>query len=297
MTLSGIEKLARLPPRLVLQRVRAWLAGRARPAVLNREMPCFFTLSTGRTGTKTLAELLNRSPDATVYHEPHPYLSALAKLAYDSRYAQMEGLVETFLASRELLLRNAWASGLVYGETGPYVTFLAPVIAQALPNSKFIHLVRDPAAVVRSGLNRRWYQGHRYDARRITPRREDPAAANWTQWSPLEKIIWLWAETNRFVAAFLKTIEPHRYMRLKAEDLFSGSAEVLRKIFEFLEIAPISPRSAASVLARRLNRQRRPGPPLDFWHADWAKRFEAIAGAEIRALGYAVPGAAGQTAS
>lgn len=279
----------RTPPRLVLQRLAALLRGQAKEPVLDPGMSCFFILSTGRTGTKTVAELLDAASEATVHHEPHPYLSALSKLAYDTEYNQMGNLIETFMASREVLLRNAAASSLVYGETGPYVTFLAPVIAQALPNAKFIHLVRDPISVVRSGLNRNWYQGSRYDARRIVPRQGDPAARLWKEWSPLEKVVWLWAETNTFVRDFFESLDASRRMCLKAEHIFSREGDSISGMFRFLGLTQPSARAVSGILAQRLNRQRGPMQPLESWLPDWRTRFLELAGDEMSRLGYELP--------
>ena len=289
MSAQWSERLMRTPPRTVVERLASVLKGRARQPALNTDMPCFFVLSTGRTGTKTLAELLNASAEATVHHEPHPHLSALGKLAYDTNYQHMDTLAETFLASRETLLRNAWASSLAYGETGPYVTFLAPVIARVLPRSAFIHVVRDPLAVVRSGLSRRWYQGQRYDARRVAPRPDDPTAVQWPGWSPLEKSIWLWTETNAFIRRFCGSIDGSRHMLVRAEDIFAGSRETVAEIFRFLHLTPPHEKRIAGILAKRLNRQKSPARSLDSWAPDWRSRFLEIAGEEMKVLGYELP--------
>jgi len=130
--------------RYIARRILAAVARRPRLKEFGEGAPCFFVLSTGRTGTQTLAALLNLSPEAFVYHEPSPRLNGLSVIAYkylDEPVVE-EVLAEAFRTSRWMLFRESLACGKGYGETSHGATFLVYAIHRAVPVAKFIHLVR-----------------------------------------------------------------------------------------------------------------------------------------------------------
>ena len=137
--------------------------------------PCVFVLSTGRVGTETLAYLFGLLKNVFSYHEPSPQLFSLSKLAYEMSeiYQTDKNIREVFqtafLSSRKEILDYSLSCRRGFIETGPDCTFLSRVIFDAIPNVKFVHLVRNHFDVVRSGMRRRWYDGHKFDPSRITP--------------------------------------------------------------------------------------------------------------------------------
>ena len=168
----------------------------------SRQNPCVFVLSTGRVGSKTLASLLSQSDNLLTFHEPKPKLFSLSCCAY--KYRHILNLKDTivcdifktsFLTARDNLLSRAVYLSRGYVETSPQGTFLAPIIHQLIPNSKFIHLIRDPKDVIRSGMRRGWYQGHAYDFCRIQPSLKVDKE-KWETYNAFQKNSWLWVETN-----------------------------------------------------------------------------------------------------
>lgn len=297
---SLTRRLLWKPPLFTLQRLARWL--KRRPAHdrgrngLRQLHPCFFILSTGRAGTETLAVLLNRSPEALVYHEPIPTLFGLSKLAYVGQDSDLQMLSHIFYETRRPLFEHSLACGLGYGETGSYATFLAYVISEAIPQAKFVHVVRDPRAVIRSAMRRRWYRGHTYDAMRVTPRLDNPWAKAWKSWSLFEKNIWLWAETNRYILKFTSSVGSERTILLKAEDLFASDLCVVSRVFKFLGLTPPSDRVVRQLLARPLNKQISGSfPALEHWSSSMRSKPTEIAGSEMECLGYEVAGPRQQT--
>lgn len=177
--------------------------------------PMVFVLSTGRTGTKLLTNVFRTNPSLHVEHKPDPELSMQSLLAYrackNSAYAPLECIGEMFLAGREHLLRECQLQRKTYVETNNKVTFFAPAIAALFPQAKFLHVHRHPGEFIRSGLNRNWYNGHQYDAARLPPPEELQ--------TPLEKIAWLWNETNQMIQNFTSSIDEDRYAELSLPDL------------------------------------------------------------------------------
>jgi len=279
------------PPRqlLYLARRRALKQQRAE---FDAQHPCVFVLSTGRTGTQTLAALYELAGNVFAYHEPNPELTALSKLAYEynDRYTE-NGAVgsvfrEAFLTSRRHLFNYALDCGRGYVETTPQNTFLAPVIADAVPVVRFIHVVRDPRYVVRSAMRRRWYDGNPNDETRIIPSRDSTSGQYWATYNSFLKNLWLWSETNRWILDFSSHM-PDRVCLIRAEALFNGDADTLGKLYGFIGAALPSPAKIRRVLDKQLNAQHTGSfPESNDWTAEMYDQLRALAGETAAALGY-----------
>jgi hypothetical protein len=239
--------------------------------------PCVFVLSTGRVGSETLAHLAGLAENMFSYHEPLPKLFALSKLAYELSNKIMADIelekvfAEAFVTSRRNLIEDSLFCGRGYIETGPDPTFLAPIIFKAIPEVRFIHLVRDPEKVVQSGLLRHWYDGHGMDYSRIVPDPSSIFGKAWVNYSPYEKNLWLWAETNRWIQDFSQSISPEKYLLLHSEDVFRGHEVATEQFYGYLSSKKPSKRKINSVLRKRLNSQAKGTsalPQRDFSSAD-----------------------------
>lgn len=252
-----------------------------------REAPTFFVLSTGRCGTRTLAQVLDLAPDAFVQHEPIPRLNRQCREVYeswDSSPAPYRLLIE---ACREDFVYRAYEGGQVYGETANRLTYFAPALHEVFSNSRFIHLVRDPRDVVRSGMDRGWYDSNKWDEGRIVPRPGDPFFDRWPALSLFEKCAWFWYETNRYARDFLKGLPPERVLTVKSEGLFLGDPDVLRPIFHFFQIEFPKPKLINKVIGRKENRQRRRTfPDVVKWTDEQTGTLRSIAGPMMDILGY-----------
>jgi len=265
-----LRVLPDLSPRQVYHRLRYRLLRAERLQEFDDAHPSIFVLSTGRSGTKTLAALLGLSSNLFAYHEPRPKLFALSRLAYlyGGSSPADEILAAAFATARQELLEYALSCGRGYAETSPHLTFLAPAILRALPNARFIHLTRHPIAVVRSGVRRGWYAGHRRDSTRITPRPGTEDADRWSTYSVVQKNLWLWDATNRWILDFISTLPPEQVLRIKAEDIFIGRPETMEHLFSFAGATVPPFRKVRAILRKKLNAQKKSVPPLS--EADWA---------------------------
>ncbi len=164
----------------------------------DEKKPCIFVLSTGRVGSETLSALLALNSNIVSFHEPKPSLYKMSKVSYENNNPACANVIDAaFLSLRSDLFQYALKQSKGYIETSPQVTFLAPAIYRVMPNAKFIHLVRHPADVVRSGMRRKWYAGNSADTTRIVPGRSCAFTKNWSKLSSFTKNVWLWAETNQ----------------------------------------------------------------------------------------------------
>lgn len=224
-----------------------------------QDLTCVFALSTGRTGTQTLAAMLRLSPQVVAQHEPAP---RLVKATFDAYMeAQDEGWIEKWtpfmLATRDDFVLEANANGKVYVESNNRLTYVAPAVMAAFPASKFIFSHRDPYKVIRSGMQRGAYQGPNmaWNFARIRPRKGEPYFSEWASLSPLEKEAWRWAQINQMAHAFFSTVPAERRMELPAATFFSGKKEMYKEIFEFVG-APCPPMSEIEgIMGKKMNAQ------------------------------------------
>ncbi|MBN1481684.1 hypothetical protein EH223_04910 [candidate division KSB1 bacterium] len=202
--------------------------------------PCF-VLSTGRSGTLLLTKLLELSPHIAVVHQPKPELVRASKLAYEQIKNSPDIFRETFKSAREEYVLEALMFNQVFVETNNRITFFAPIIRDVFPNAAYIHLVRHPGDFVRSGIRRHWYSDqHEHDIGRIVPYSGD-IKSRWPSLTAIEKIGWLWHETNQFIEDAKENLPEQDVLFVQAEQLFAD-VRVTQAIFSFLqqECPPLS---------------------------------------------------------
>ncbi|MFC1568997.1 sulfotransferase [bacterium] len=233
--------------------------------------PCF-VLSTGRSGTLFLNRLLILSPDIMALHQPSPELIRASKQAYENIYNNPATFQETFKSAREELLLYAANRNKTYTETNNRITFFAPIIRDCFPNAVFIHLVRHPGDVVRSGIRRNWYSGKSsHDPGRIVPVSGE-MIKEWDTVSLIGKIGWLWNETNQFIEDFKKQLPEENCLFIRAEDLFKD-IEIAASVFPFIKVDPPSIKKIQKLMQRPANEQRKGQFPR---YKDWSDEDQEI---------------------
>jgi hypothetical protein len=190
--------------------------------------PCCFVLSTGRCGTAFLTEILRRSDMLSVHHAPKPELEFLSSLVHHAP-PEPAALDLAVLAARFELLVDAYRSGAMYVETNNRITFFAPALARLLPNARFVHVVRNPADFVRSGMRRGYYAEGVVQHQRLKPADD----AEWSSYSELEKITWEWNEINGFIERFKASMPERRVLTLRSEALFR-EPDAMISLLEFV---------------------------------------------------------------
>jgi len=251
--------------------------------------PCVFTLSTGRVGTQTLSALLNLAPNVFAYHEPNPSLFGLSQLAYyySDQHLANQILQEAFKATRQGLFNYVLSCYKGYVETSPQATFLASIILSIIPEAKFIHLVRNPGDVVRSGMRRKWFVDHPNDNTRITPLPDTNAYAQWHTFSQFQKNLWLWNETNRWILDFSAKLPSQKFLLVQSEMLFNGDEETIKALFSFLETDMPPAKKIQKILGKKLNAQKVGAfPTPSEWTSDMRDNLLAMTGDTARKLGY-----------
>lgn len=251
-----------------------------------RQAQCVFLMSTGRVGTTSLVKILNLSPDIDARHEPAPLCLAEHKEAFQRQGESLECYRPLFTWARANPIRAARERGLVYAEHGFWPPF-TELIAEMMPNAKFLFLTRHPGGVVRSGMRRCWYVRHSYDATRPVPAPGTPAAEAWAEWTPFQKVVWLWDMVNAHLIRCEKASDPHRWRRLHFEQWISPDYHGWEELFEWLGARPPSRELIAEAVKRPQNRQQYGEFPK---YRDWSPEQKAclrrMAGETMAELGY-----------
>ena len=282
---SSKQRLWNEPPKQLWKRFQV-RAGLKKFTKIDQHIWC---LSTGRVGTKTVAALGSLMPSVLSEHEPQPLFYGLGKQAYEiSNETADQILIEAILASRWQL---TGLNQTTYLETSPHVTFLAAQLNKAFPNSKFIHIIRNPIDVVNSGVRRKWYCGNATDKWQIKPLENSKWKDQWNEFDAVEKNIWSWAETNRWISNFLKTMPADSKMQIKSEDLFAGNQDAIQQLFEFCGETLNEKSKVEKVLDKKLNANRDryadSATPND-WSEAQIEKLDAIAGEVMKQFGYEI---------
>ena len=206
-------------------------------------------LSTGRVGSKTVSELLSLDASALSAHEPSPKLFGLGKISYAKSDID-DSILEAINIARNNIIGYDQKR---YIETSPQVTFLAYHLLKVFPNSKFIHLVRNPVDVVNSGVKRKWYNGNTTDQWRIVPSKKDPIYTEWDKFDSISKNIWSWVETNKWIVEFCNTLPKENVMILKSEELFKNNKEEITKLSIFCNCRKLDEKRVQKVIYKKSN--------------------------------------------
>jgi hypothetical protein len=179
-----------------------------------------FILSTGRSGSKFVAELLGLSPEARAFHEPLPTLQYFSDFAYRHRH-QAETLAPVIDAARMEMVLDAYIRNRVFIESNQCLTFFAPALAAVFKNARFVHLVRHPGDFVASAARKGWYVN---DSIWETGRPRPLEKEEWRQWSLVQKLGWLWNASNGFLRDFFSGWGSDRVQTCRLEDLVASAA-------------------------------------------------------------------------
>lgn len=181
----------------------------------------FFVLTTGRSGSQTMARVLSQSPNCVCPHEPDPQLLEECT-GYREGRLEADELAEALRATRP-----TGGTGFVYGESHNRLALAIPALRAAFPEARYVWLVRDGRDFVCSALQRGWFDGPRPDPahRRLerTRLRGDRIGAvdaeRWRRWDAFRKCCWTWAFCNTLIRRELRGLGASAYGPVRLESL------------------------------------------------------------------------------
>lgn len=195
------------------------------------KLKSIFFLSTGRCGTTLISKILECSEELTVVHNP------LISLEYSSSRAlsvplSIDQKKEVIYATRvENYFVEAYQKQRIYVETNNRITTFCDVLYNLIPNSLFVHIIRDPKDFCSNGMNRQYYASDRFDQYQRLFDHEEIRNSK----SQLEKIVKEWNIINDFIENFKSRDSAKRIYTIKFEDMISSS-NILNNLWEKLNI-------------------------------------------------------------
>jgi hypothetical protein len=239
----------------------------------------YFFLSTARSGSKWLSEVLEAATSLTSRHE---YI--LNQEFFDGRTAEKRtGHDFASLAQnhREVtrLIADAWdrveRQPNDYAEINVYLEAFIETILTFFGNAVLIHLHRDPRAVVRSIMNRHWYDTPLDDRHR---RVDTP---KWDSLGQFEKACHYVRDVNERLVTACSTRLCFERMTTDVEYL----AETLAKLG-----IPLHLRLARRYIGKVVNANSESDfPTIEEWSIDQRQKFDEICGPVSAQLGYDRP--------
>ncbi|MBS3777322.1 MAG: sulfotransferase, partial [Bacteroidales bacterium] len=192
---------------------------------------------------------------------------------------------EIYLSGRESYLRYAYKCSRRIIETNNYITFFAPVLRELFPRAKFVHIQRHPGDFVRSGINRNYYTGSGSDdIKRIVPV-SGSEKAQWESYPQIQKISWLWRETNQFIEEFKQDLDAENFMTINFNALDVDKVHALTRFLE----ADVRPSFIRKKLSKRVNVQKTTiKEPFSQWKEEEKRQVDQIAGDLARQYGYKI---------
>ncbi len=249
------RKLARQQAEIAALRARLakWEAGDEAEGITPENI--VWVLGSGRTGSSWLSSMMRALPDHARWNEPVVGM-LFGRFYYErSRWDERDAFIlsdsfrETWLrAIRNLVLDGATARYPEVAEGGGYLVIKdpwgsigAPLLMEALPESRMIFLVRDPRDVVASTLH-------------VTFLRETPSTPRW-QKAEKQTDDFVREEAEFYLGSISVTrqaYEAHegRKVLVRYEDLKADTLGTMKRVYSTLEI-PVDEGELAKAVEKR----------------------------------------------
>ncbi len=278
-----------------------------------RKGKCFFILSCARSGSTSLARILDEAENGVCVVEPEPNLNLETREMMEGRLSDPRGFLEATVVKR---VEENLSDTRIYGEKnvtyGPFVSYLYEML-----NCKFIFLKRDGRDVVRSLMD--WHElmfGDIYreckDPGNLSPRaisaaaklpvhldtsdysrpRPLPGTAFYDEWEGLsreEMCAYYWSYINDLYLDQLEKIPQEAWTEI---DYTSTGTDDIFRVSEFLGLKGLPRDRIRRMLGKKINSlKERTGeeatyPDWKNWDGGLRRRFDRIASMTMRRLGY-----------
>lgn len=260
-------------------------------------MPLNFVVGHPRSGTNLIAQILNAGGARHCRHEYLAHLSSMC-VTLPTHYYAGRDTAESI--HRLLDHYDHTPTPWVTVDSNWKLTWILPVLLERFPDSRIVHLTRDPIANVRSCYNLDFYGSlhtrpefrHRSFWLGSMPPISRP---DWNTLSRFERNCAFWVETHRLISAAVTPGVPFRRIRL--EDLRDDA--VLRSLFDFFGLPLPKWRHRALSARRPVNMKTKVkakvaqagsgdlGDPAQ-WPAVYRDALRSICEQRAHALGYDV---------
>ncbi|GAK55291.1 hypothetical protein U27_02123 [Candidatus Vecturithrix granuli] len=202
-----------------------------------------FIISTGRSGSQSIAQMLNQHPEILCKHESYPELIRIST-EFAHRIKSWETIKHELLQLFEISPINKVS---IVGESDQKLGNLIPILNEIFPDCKFIWLLRKGTDVVASTFARGWFSeyeqhicdlqtqdiGYQWILHRLKGNLCGAmSATEWDCLSDFEKNCWYWTYWNTVIYDNLHLIDQNRWKLVKLEQIESSIDDIL----EFLHV-------------------------------------------------------------
>lgn len=197
-----------------------------------------FVLSCGRSGSKAIANFLNKHQDIDFFHDSFPHIYPWSnEVLYQTEDP-------TAVKEKLYALYNAmdFGSKSVHGQSDQKLAPLVPLLDTLFPNAKYIWLIRSAKSFVKSSYQRGWFSNSEFNlpesAEGPDPKRRPSkfdafhrtngyktghfTEKEWSDLSAFGRNCWYWSFWNGLINENLRAIPTQRKLKLKLEDLNSA---------------------------------------------------------------------------
>ncbi|MDH5682455.1 MAG: sulfotransferase, partial [Spirochaetota bacterium] len=189
----------------------------------------FFILSTGRSGTTTIARSLNTIDGLYAVHEPAPELIRESSAYHYGKMTQEE-IAKILTDTRKPLV-----DGSAYCESNQCLSLMIPALREVFPEARYVWLIRNAMDVVASTMQKQWYTGHSenndnyencseiekdwIDGRIRGDLCGEMSPEEWENMSRFAKCCWYWSYVNRVIKRELSGLGQSKHYVLLLEDI------------------------------------------------------------------------------
>lgn len=273
----------------------------------------YFVVSCARSGSTSLARILDTAINGHCLIEPVPNLNVESRDLMDGRLSDPRKTIADQILPR---IGEMLRQGLIYGEKNVTLAPFIPYLYEML-QCKFVFLIRDGRDVATSLMN--WHNeafGSIYreckeasslsdiaiaalsnlpleldtsDFARPRPIPSDPFYEEWPNLTRFEMVTWYWAYINRLIVCNLEAIPREDWITVN----YTGvQAENIESLFNFLGLEGFDEPRISDMLHSKINsveeRFKIPArfPAWRMWDVELTRRFDRIAGETMNLLGY-----------
>ena len=269
-------------------------------ARLARDLPVYFIVSTGRTGTKFFETFFGAVTDEVhCLHEPWPDLFDLGVGLHRRELTEAKVLKELLKSRIPMLQETRTLGKRVYVESNPNASLLLPQIRRVFPNHRVVWITRDIKTYLPSAYNKSpddsgtmFFYANDDHRKRLSAEDvdSDPWRSEWPRLSRAERIAWWWQKCNSLLLE--QSENDPRCLHLKFETIFNadnGPAE-MAKMLDFFGIKNEAAKCAAATLKAlgdpKNQTRHSADTPLDDALDKHGARIDEITGALRARLGY-----------
>ncbi|WP_323788720.1 acyltransferase [Psychroserpens sp.] len=207
----------------------------------NKHKNILFILGTGRSGTVSITDLFNQHPNCKAFHE-----DVLQLIRISTEIAHNIDVKKSYSELNEIFKTKIWnaSENQLIVHSDQRLWNLIPFLSDYFPNSKFIHLEREPIGCIKSMVVRNWYAENEYpdlfyhDWAKYRIQGDvlgDVSHTEWKKMTHLQKCTWYFYHVNNTIAAELSKLSSERTLKVELENIpeklttilkFSGLNEV-----------------------------------------------------------------------